>query len=187
MGWKTKEQEREYFRKYRAKKRIPRLIEAEDKRKLLYKSLWSLSPVELSYIAGLLDGEGCITIVKGNHRRKGKNTSTEYALHVSLSNQHIPTLNYLKSVTGLGSVSCSRGYDYKWCLSSQQALEVLKYLTPYLKIKLKQTGVAIQFQSNLSVWSHYKLSDSQKQEREALKSEIMRLNHLRFIQPDTIA
>ena len=178
MDWNDKEQVREYHRAYRAKRRLPRLIEAENQRQLLYKSLWHLSSVELAYIAGLLDGEGCITIVLGHHKRHRVNWSTEYSLHVSISNQHIPTLKYLQTTTNLGSIQRSRSKDYKWCLSSQQASELLKYLHPYLRIKLNQADVAIKFQSLLSIWTHKTLTDNQRQQRKELKQEIMRLNHL---------
>ena len=193
MNWNNREQVREYHRAYRAKKRIPRLIEAENKRQLLYKSLWNLPPTELAYIAGFFDGEGCISIVKGHSRRIpiGKKWSPEYGLHFSLSNQHIPTLTYIKTITGLGGIyrdSPDRKNNYKWAVSSNQAMEILKILLPYLKIKLPQAQLAIKFQSILAIHNRgglkrNKLTEAQLQERAELKRELMRLNHSYSIQP----
>ncbi|KKL64921.1 hypothetical protein LCGC14_2160140 [marine sediment metagenome] len=177
MDWNDKVQVRNYHRAYRAKKRIPRLIEADKKRKLLYNSLWNLPPVELAYIAGLLDGEGCITIVKGHHRRLHPNWSPEYALHISISNQFVPALEYLKSATGLGSIQRDRGKNFKWLISCQQAAEFLKVIKPHLLIKAKQADVAIKFQSLLTVRYHQPLTNAQKLERANLKLDIMKLNH----------
>jgi len=180
MDWNDKDQVRNYHRTRRAIRRIPRLIEADEKRTLLYKSLWHLPPVELAYIAGLLDGEGCITIAAGFRNRNNPNWNPEYALHVSVSNQFLPALEYLKSATGLGSIHHDRGHNFKWQISCQQAAEFLKYLRPHLIIKAKQADIAIKFQSLLSVWTHRTLTDSQTQERSELKQEIMRLNHLSY-------
>ncbi len=177
MDWNDREQIRNYHRAYRAKRRIPRLIEADKKRNLLYKALWNLPPVELAYIAGLLDGEGCITIVKGHHKRLHSNWSPEYALRISVTNQFIPALEYIKSATGLGSIHRDRGKTFKWLISCQQAMEFLKVLKPHLLIKAKQADVAIKFQSLLSVWRHPVLTDAQKLERANLKLDIMKLNH----------
>ncbi len=177
MDWNDKEQVRNYHRTYRAKRSIPHLIEADKKRNLLYKSLWNLPPVELAYIAGLLDGEGCITIVKGHHRRLHPNWSPEYALRISVTNQFIPALEYLKFATGLGSIHRDRGKTFKWHLNCQQAMEFLKVLKPHLLIKAKQADVAIKFQSLLTVHYHQPLTNAQKLERANLKLDIMKLNH----------
>ncbi len=168
---------RDYHRTYRAKRRIPHLMEADKKRNLLYKSLWNLPPIELAYIAGLLDGEGCITIVKGHHTRLHPNWSPEYALHVSVANQFVPALEYLKSATGLGSIQRDRGKNFKWLINCQQAAELLKVIRPHLRIKFKQADIAIKFQSLLSVRYHQTLTNAQKLERANLKLDIMRLNH----------
>ena len=177
MDWTNKELVRDYHRAYRAKRRIPRLIEANEKRNLLYKSLWNLPPVELAYIAGLLDGEGCITIVKGHHKRLHPKWSPEYALQVSIANQFLPALEYLKSATGLGSIHRDRGKNFKWFLSSQRAKEFLITIRPHILIKSKQADIAIKFQTLLSVWTHQTLTDEKKAERAELKREIMHLNH----------
>ncbi len=177
MDWTNKEQVRNYHRAYRAKKLVPRLIEANKKRDLLYKSLWNLPPIELAYIAGLVDGEGCITIVTGHHKRLHPNWSPEYALHISVANQFVPALEYLKSATGLGSVHHDKGKNFTWLIGSQRAKEFLLSIRPHLKIKAKQADIAIKFQSLFSVWAPLPLTDNQRQERAELKREIMRLNH----------
>lgn len=175
---RTKEQNRDYHRIYRAKKRIPRMIEAAVKNALLYNSLWNTPPVELAYIAGLLDGEGCVTIVASHRKRHHPNWSPEYALHVAISNQFMPALEYLKTTTGLGSIHRGKGNNFTWNISSQRAAEVLKSLRPFLIIKAKQADIAIKFQSLLSVWSHQALTENQIQERAYLKREIISLHHL---------
>jgi len=100
---------------------------------------------EKAYIAGFIDGEGCLNI----HSWK-KNNRTLRHLRVMVVNTDPTVLEFIKGIYG-GSLSSS---DYipknkiRWILTitSRKALVLLEDIRPYLRIKQKQADVCIFFQ-----------------------------------------
>jgi len=193
LDWNDDKQVKEYHRQYRLKKRTPILLEKERQSKLFYSKLHNLPLTDIAYIAGLFDGEGCVSVVSGIRKRPGRKNDklrNEHSLHVSISNQHIPTLTYIKNATGLGNIyrDAKDRINFKWIVDCVRAMEFLKVLLPYLKIKKPQAELAIKLQTLLSyrnmtlentgrIDKLYYLNDEQLQEREQIKLEIQRLNH----------
>jgi hypothetical protein len=74
-------------------------------------TLKPLSEAQRAYIAGIIDGEGCIYF---------RNCCNHYYFEVSVTNTDIKLINWLKETTGLGSVSkdkpskLSKKECYKW-------------------------------------------------------------------------
>ena len=60
----------------------------------------NISDVDRAYIAGYLDGEGCITVIRA--KRKGGNIN--YVPYISIANKDLTSLEWIVSVTGLGRV-----------------------------------------------------------------------------------
>lgn len=114
-----------------------------------------MTPEESAYVAGFVDGEGCISIVKRKPYRSCK--STTYALSFMITNTNLNVLKYIQSLLGVGTIikkdttkypkwkSC---YNYQVC--SEQALEVLKVIEPHLVLKKEQAQLAIKYQSEPS-------------------------------------
>lgn len=110
--------------------------------------------MELPYIAGLFDGEGCVRI---NRRvRYGKPGETRkscemYILYVQVSNLDPAVLYPLKERFG-GSIHVTKHKNptqrdvLKWMASTWQALEFLKAIRPWLVVKADQVDIAIEFQ-----------------------------------------
>lgn len=95
---------------------------------------------KLAYIAGLFDGEGCVSIHKVSNRQT-------YDLVVDVANQNIEILQVIKEYFGGSIREVIRGSKvYKISLSSNQALTFLYAVHPYVFIKRKQLEVAIEFQ-----------------------------------------
>lgn len=193
LNWEDENQVKEYHRQYRLKKKLSWLIEKEQRTKLLYSQLKSMPLADIAYIAGLFDGEGCVSVSSGIWKRPGRaniNIRTQHSLNVTIANQHVPTLNYIKKVTGLGRVYRDRPNkpNYKWCLGCTRAMEFLKVILPYLKIKHPQAELGIKLQEmigqrnikldnspRLGIVMH--LTENELQERDKIRTEIMRLNH----------
>jgi len=95
-----------------------------------------------SYIAGLVDGEGCITISKRPY--KGG-----YQLVFRVAMYDKEPLDFIADTFG-GSVNYPNRKDGKpiWCYTAtgDLALEIMKTLQPYLLVKDKEAQVAITFQ-----------------------------------------
>lgn len=97
---------------------------------------------EIAYIAGLFDGEGCVSVY---HEK-----TTKYRLariQASLSNTNLPIVEYLKDCFG-GYVKTrilpSGKLCKSWSVSCRKAAEVLTQLIPYLKIKRGQAELALR-------------------------------------------
>jgi len=98
----------------------------------IYKTVQELDPVDAAYIAGLIDGEGTITLTQ-EHRNENRR------LVVSVSNNELQILNYLRDTTGVGSISSKRTYQsnhspsYTYKITNRQALTLLEQVTPFLR------------------------------------------------------
>ena len=63
-----------------------------------YRKVKKLSPEEAAYIAGLIDGEGTISLTR---KHRGENRQ----LMVSISSTEQPLLQYVKKVIGAGRIT----------------------------------------------------------------------------------
>ena len=100
---------------------------------------------ELSYIAGFFDGEGYISL----SYYKKKNT---FCLCAGVNNTNKYVLLEIKKIFGgnINTYSDKRNKNWKplhrWKVFNQQALNFLKFIHPYLKIKNEKCYWAIKFQ-----------------------------------------
>ena len=104
---------------------------------------------QLAYIAGIIDGEGCIAVskvVRNTHK-----SGYVYQLHLVVTNTDRRLLEYLKETTLLGSISIhahaaeSRSPAWAWSVGSVPARRLLEKVMPYLVIKREQAALAIEF------------------------------------------
>ncbi len=128
-----------------------------------------LTKVQIAWLAGLIDGEGCISIVKG--KPKGENKSTIYYLSLAMNMIDKPTIKLVQKLTG-GSV-CKRVVRgpnkrtfYSWTLTCQRALELLRIIKPYSITKATQVRLGIEFQSRIKPNGHRLLTASELKIRD---------------------
>lgn len=105
---------------------------------------------QIAYIAGFLDGEGCIRI---KHANQGGNS---YYIWVAITNSYKPTLDFVASLFG-GKVRRAEKKANKWIyhylITSSEAVDMLKTLVGFLREKKEQAELAIEFhetKANLS-------------------------------------
>ena len=100
-----------------------------------------------SYIAGIVDGEGCIGIWKREP------TSKSYALKLKVKMNDYHSIKYIQKNFG-GNIYISSGFlrngkkyngFYSIEYASTKAAHILKLILPYLKVKKQQAQVAIKF------------------------------------------
>lgn len=124
--------------------------------------------VDLAYIAGIFDGEGCICLRRA--KKKG------VALDISVVNTNEWLMQWLKFALGGNFYPVQkegrRNKNWKpcwrWTISSNRALDCLKLLYPYLRLKKPQAELAIKFQEARR-GSGYSLTDEEKAVDEAQK------------------
>lgn len=107
------------------------------------------NPIDLAYVAGFFDGEGCITtsIVK----KKARKTHHIYSIIV-ITNTNLAVLEYIQSIFSFGRIT-EKKYDPGrktrcWAYiidASSLVLEFLEAIRPYLLVKVEQADLAISY------------------------------------------
>lgn len=139
-----------------------------------------LSEAELGYIAGLIDGEGCIGIHKHSDNR-GK--SRLHYLYLIVSNNDPKCCKFLRGKFG-GWITKRQqkstwNPNYKWGVRSRRAREILELVLPYLRLKQEQAVLGIEFDD---AKQRYHLTDAEWQKRERYYLRMRALNQ-RYTKP----
>ncbi|MGE3480775.1 MAG: LAGLIDADG family homing endonuclease [Gammaproteobacteria bacterium] len=109
-----------------------------------YRTVKQLSLTDAAYIAGLIDGEGTVTLAR---KHRGENRQ----LAVSISSTERPLLQHVLDVTGAGKITGKRtaqhhhspGFTY--AVYNRQALSLLEQISPFLKsYKAKRSSLILQ-------------------------------------------
>ena len=97
--------------------------------------------MNLAYVAGLVDGEGCIGIY---HRSKGRG----YQAALIVSNTHRGVLELLQSAFG-GDIVTARSRRlrpcHQWRITDRAAMPLAQALLPYMVIKAPQMALLVAF------------------------------------------
>jgi LAGLIDADG-like domain len=99
---------------------------------MIYRKVQQLDSVHAGYIAGLIDGEGTVTLSRRN-RNKSR------GLVVSISNTERAILEYVRNLIGAGKItnksvtSTRHTPSYAFNIANRQALELLAQITPFLQ------------------------------------------------------
>ena len=138
----------------------------------------TLTDGQKAYIAGFVDGEGCVSITKW----QGKNNRTPvYALNLIVSQSGIIPLATLMNMTGVGSIHRKKEdpENCAWRINPRNAAALLKDILPYLIIRKEEAELAIEFQSKMGTKNlggqGYVVPQSVVAEREFYYQEMHRL------------
>ena len=119
-----------------------------------------LTETEKAYIAGFLDGEGCITIFKRNRYKVPL-----YVPSIQITNTNQEILKWIKLKVRKGRIIKLKGESrksfwkdtYRWILTNRKDMfEFLKMIFPYLQVKEKQAFIIFQFKREQNPLSNEK-------------------------------
>jgi hypothetical protein len=102
-----------------------------------YKSTRKLAPEIAAYVAGLIDGEGTVTLSR-------QHASENRRLVVSIASTELPMLRFVHEQVGTGKITKKRTVSSRhtpsfcYAVSSRQALALLSQVKPYLRSYKKQ-------------------------------------------------
>ena len=109
-----------------------------------YRKVAELSPADAAYVAGLIDGEGTVTLT-----RKHRNENRQVA--VTISNTELQVLEFVFDVVGAGKITRKRtrklnhSPSFTYAVYNRQALSLLEQIQPYLHTyKYDQTTVILR-------------------------------------------
>lgn len=123
--------------------------------------------VELAYIAGIIDGEGNIQIVKIKPGKKYGSINYTYELKVSVSNTDWRLVDWLRNKVG-GFISTCKSEGKKNAYKIGFSISIVDRLLPlvynYMIIKKEQVDVAFEFR---------KTFDTKHPRRKSTNSEVL--------------
>ena len=97
-----------------------------------YQTVKTLSPIEAGYLAGIIDGEGTITLSR-------RNLNKHRALVITVSSTEQSILKYVQAITGVGKITNKRitkanhTPSFTYQVANRQALEILKQTVTHLR------------------------------------------------------
>ena len=131
-----------------------------------YKQVKNLTPVQSAYIAGLVDGEGTITLT-----RKHRSENRRLALTVSSTERKL--LEYVLEVVGAGIITNKRVYrshhraSWTYQIFNRQALDLLRQIASHLNTYKANRAALVLKQYILLTPRNGKYSVEMKEKREA--------------------
>jgi hypothetical protein len=109
-----------------------------------YRKVAELSQIDAAYIAGLVDGEGTVTLT-----RKHRNENRQLA--VTISNTEMRLLEYVVAVVGAGKITRKRiskthhTPSFTYAIYNRQALSLLTQIHTYLRTyKVERSTVILR-------------------------------------------
>ena len=145
---------------------------------------------ELSYLAGLIDGEGCISIVKTTVDKDLK--SPRFRLRLTITNTNKALMDWLASLGWCILDKGNKNPRWKNCwqavLNDRRAANLIRELKPLFRVKGDEADVALEFQEHKDQFnggSHslghrgaIQLSPDIVEYRNKLKARLSELKHL---------
>lgn len=138
-----------------------------------------MSKLTASYLAGLVDGEGYIGLMRLRGNYRAGRTSREFyfrpTLKIAMTDRK--TIEWLYNSFG-GTFSVRKAHhnsreSYCWALAKHQTLTFIEKIYPYLKTKRKQAELILQYPLNKAGTP---LSDEIYNRRAELSEQIRSLN-----------
>jgi hypothetical protein len=107
-------------------------------------SIRALDLASAAYIAGVVDGEGTVTLTR-LHRNEQRR------LVVTISNNELPLLTFVRDAVGAGRITGKRTYNihhapsYTYQITSRQALALLHQILPFMRsYKAARAALALE-------------------------------------------
>ena len=133
-----------------------------------------LTETQLAYVAGIIDGEGCIRV-----NRQGANRPV---VRVHVTNTSKLLVSTLEEWFGGYVWSEDKSYipnaklRYVWEVSAIQAEEFLRLVEPYLLLKKEQARIALQIRETMVRRGRTPVAPDVLARRETLAAELRKLN-----------
>jgi len=127
---------------------------------------------KLAYCAGIIDGEGCISIHDGPRQRN-------WTIRVTVDMQSEKIINFLIGTFGGHSNRVEKATAkyaiYYWYMCGAKAFEILKKIKPYLVEKRPQADEAIKFYVHQKNYGNRQLTQQEIQKRLRYKIRLREL------------
>jgi|TARA_E500000305_G_C4010865_1_gene232698 hypothetical protein len=97
----------------------------------------------IAYIAGLFDGEGCVSCVQRPTKRTDRNGKiyNQWYIRAEIAMTNEETIKWVHHILGMGWSGPKRYHkhnykpQWRWCCGYRDCLKLAKMLLPYAKVK----------------------------------------------------
>ena len=155
------------------------------------KPVDGVSVADLAYAAGIMDGEGCISISPCKYHSRTAPPRDNYAVRVYVSTTDAVICPWLAETFGgaihayedkrYNTAKRAHGTVRRWSLSMRMTAGFLQALLPYLKLKKERAELALQFCTLLrGPGGNKPLPDENMQERVRCYQRMRELNAKRI-------
>lgn len=144
-----------------------------------------LDPLFLAWLAGFVDGEGCIHVLRDSRKRQTGNLLS-YRPVVFVANCGQDVLTDITLTLGCGAVyelhratvTDPRRQSYQLHFAGVEAIQICRLLLPYLRVKQKQAALLLTYPipDRRYRGNRAPLPDSIRNQRESIYQELLLLN-----------
>lgn len=119
----------------------------------LRRTMKTMNKEQLAYLAGLIDGEGCLTLTVRLRTAKGQKTG-QPTIYISITNTHEGVLKWVEETTGIGGIyQHNKGGQwgknsrpsFRWQMSGiWNPVQFITAIRPYLIIKAERADFLLE-------------------------------------------
>ena len=137
-----------------------------------------ITEVQKAYLAGLIDGEGCIHI---SRRIRNDRKSVDYNPCVVIAQSDREFLSHWQQIAGVGKLYkigdatgfIARRMRWQWRVTGREAYMLAEVLLPYLVLKLRQCSLLVEW---AGIMSGGLAPDDVATQRERIRLSITEMN-----------
>lgn len=125
-------------------------------KKAAYAASLVASPTDLAYLAGLIDGEGSISIIKHNERVSDEVRRVRYRLRLYITNSNRPMMDWIVAHFGGWTSAVTKPSGtivYRWVASGNSVEGILRLAQPYMISKRPHVDVAIRYCEGVDIYN----------------------------------
>jgi LAGLIDADG endonuclease len=141
------------------------------------EEILELAETEKAWIAGIIDGEGCIRVQKTIK----KDIPEYYMIEVAVQSRDqymTRELQYLFPTSKISYYEKVPGaFMATWSVRGKRAYKLLKQIVGYLRVKHEQAGKAIEFHETFKSRFYSRSNSFDRNLQESYKQEISNLKH----------
>ncbi len=143
------------------------------------KLIKDMTNEQIAYLAGIMDGEGTISVSRT--RDKTMKRKASFRPYITVVNTNIELIHWMHEITGLGAISklyVSKNKKHKsykrWTVWTRQSEQLIKSMLPYLRVKKEQALLTLEL---LSIQKPVpRLSDEEWSKQVVIADKLTKLN-----------
>ena len=140
-----------------------------------------------NWLAGFIDGEGCIELYYSKEKRRNKIYPTIYPrIIIANTNKKVIDYIYILFTKNCGYYIQKQNKNWKPCYKitfiRQKALTLLKIIHPYLKVKKDQAKLCLDFYQTIKKkQKHRKSGQYRKMNQQTVKKRLILYNKCKLL------